>query len=74
MSVNFKHPTPDESYQRMVDTVRETNERGNDQPEELFFDPESGRLVVSRGAPETNHKSAVAAGTLAREGFFGPSS
>ena len=71
MSVNFKPPDPDASYQRMVDTVRETNEQNQDLPEELFFDPESGRLVVSRGAPETTHKSAVAAGTLAREGFFG---
>ena len=71
MSQNFDHPAPDPSYRRMVNAVKESESEGNPPPpEELYFDPDSGQLVVSRGAP-TTRKGAVAAGTLARDGFFG---
>jgi len=66
MARNFKHPVPNPQFERLVESVKENTEQA---AEELYFDPASGRLVVSRGTP-TNAKTAVAAGTLAREGFF----
>jgi hypothetical protein len=67
MASNFKHPVPNPQFERLVESVKENKEQD---AEELYFDPVSGRLVVSRGTP-TNAKTAVAAGALAREGFFG---
>ena len=62
--VRDREPT----YERMVETVKESQSQEPER-EELYFDPASGQLVVSKGTPATR-RSAVAAGTLAREGFF----
>ena len=63
-------PHDNESTFRRILTAVKDSHPVPDPVEELFFDPESGKLTVSRGAP-TTRRSAVAAGTLAREGFFG---
>ena len=58
------------TYRRMVNAVRD-KERPFVLDEELFFCPDSGKLVLASDDAPTLRQGAVAASTLAREGFFG---
>ena len=60
-----KHDDDDATYGRILEAVRETHPVPGP-AEALYFEPESGKLMVQN----PSRRSAVAAGTLAREGFF----
>jgi hypothetical protein len=60
---------PDGSYNRILEAVKETHPVPGP-ADTLFFEPSTGKLVVAQDTP-SSRRSAVAAGTLAREGFFG---
>jgi hypothetical protein len=67
--MSTRHHDPDESYSRILEAVKETHPVPGP-AETLFFEPSTGKLVVAEDTP-SSRRSAVAAGTLAREGFFG---
>ena len=61
-------PKPNETdatYNRILEAVQETHPTPGP-IEALYFEPETGKLLVQN----PSRRSTVAAGTLAREGFF----